>query len=285
MAPRSYDVGSDMTQLLGSVRSIDLSVLPDWEALAGAFVVFLVGLLVLRIAVRIIIKVFTRSMREQSRELLRKSLIYIGSVILFVMVLNTAGVSIGALLGAAGVVGIAIGIASQTSLSNIISGFFLVSERFFEIGDVVRIGENTGIVSSIDLLSVKVKTFDNILIRVPNQRLIEQDIYNITRFPLRRMQFMVIVPIQVPLNKVFEALETAATNVADVLQEPEPFIYFRSFMENGSELTVGVWFERRNFVQVRNDMAQSIQAVFMERGIPIRSRAISVVEDTPHKSI
>ncbi|MFO8042905.1 MAG: mechanosensitive ion channel family protein [Alkalispirochaeta sp.] len=274
-----------MAQLLGSVRNIDLSVLPDWESLAGAVIVFLIGFLVLRIAIRIVIKAFTRSMRDQSRELLRKSLIYVGAIILFVMVLNTAGVSVGALLGAAGVVGIAVGIASQTSLSNIISGFFLVSERFFEIGDVVRIGENTGIISSIDLLSVKLKTFDNILIRVPNQRLIEQDIHNITRFPLRRMQFSVVVPTEVPLNKVFEALEAAATNVSDVLQEPEPFIFFRAFIENGSELTVGVWFERQNFVRVRNDMAQSLQAVFSERGIPIRSRAISVVEDRPHKTI
>jgi small-conductance mechanosensitive channel len=274
-----------MAQLMGNVRNIDLSGLPEWEAVAGAFLVFLVGFLVLRIVIRIVVKAFARGMRDQSRELLRKTLIYVGAVLLFVMVLNTAGVSVGALLGAAGVVGIAVGIASQASLSNIISGFFLVSERFFEIGDVVRIGENTGTIASIDLLSVKVKTFDNILIRVPNQRLIEQDIFNITRFPLRRMQFSVIVPVQIQINKVFEALETAAANVADVLQEPEPFIFFRAFIENGSEVVIGVWFERQNFVRVRNDVAQSIQTVFTERGIPIRSRAISVVEDIPQKSI
>ncbi|MEX2442856.1 MAG: mechanosensitive ion channel family protein [Alkalispirochaeta sp.] len=274
-----------MAQLMGNVRNIDFSGLPEWEEVAGAFLVFFLGFLVLRIAIRIVMKAFTRGMRDQSRELLRKTLIYVGAVILFVMVLNTAGVSVGALLGAAGVVGIAVGIASQASLSNVISGFFLVSERFLEIGDVVRIGENTGTIASIDLLSVKVKTFDNILIRVPNQRLIEQDIFNITRFPLRRMQFTVIVPTQVPLNKVFEALETAADNVPDILQEPEPFIFFRAFTENGSEVVVGVWFERQNFVRVRNDMAQSIQAVFGERGIPIRSRAISVIEDIPQKSI
>lgn len=274
-----------MAQLLNNVRGINLSGLPEWEAVAGALLVFLVGFVILRIAIRIVMKVLARGIREQSRELLRKTLIYVGAVLLFVIVLNTAGVSVGALLGAAGVVGIAIGIASQASLSNVISGFFLVSERFFEIGDVVRIGENTGIIASIDLLSVKVKTFDNVLIRVPNQRLIEQDIVNITRFPLRRMQFSVVVPTQIALAKVFEALEAAAGNVADVLQEPEPFIYFRDFTENGSEVSVGVWFERQNFVRVRNDMAQSIQEVFTQRGIPIRTRSISVLSDIPQKSI
>ncbi|HKK48134.1 MAG TPA: mechanosensitive ion channel domain-containing protein [Alkalispirochaeta sp.] len=274
-----------MAQLMGNVRSVDLSVLPEWEAIAGALLVLLVGFLVLRITIRIVMKAMARGMRDQSRELLRKTLLYVGAVLLFVMVLNTAGVSVGALLGAAGVVGIAVGIASQASLSNVISGFFLVSERFFEIGDVVRIGENTGTIASIDLLSVKVKTFDNILIRVPNQRLIEQDIFNITRFPLRRMQFTIVVPTQIALAKVFEALETAAGNVADVLQEPEPFIFFRAFTENGSEVVAGVWFERQNFIRVRNDMAQSIQSVFSSRGIPIRTRAIALLEDMPQKSI
>ncbi len=274
-----------MAQLLGNVRSLDFSGLPQWEAVAGALLVFLVGFVVLRITIRIIMKAIARGMRDQSRELLRKTLIYVGAILLFVMVLNTAGVSVGALLGAAGVVGIAVGIASQASLSNVISGFFLVSERFFEIGDVVRIGENTGTIASIDLLSVKVKTFDNILIRVPNQRLIEQDISNITRFPLRRMQFTVVVPTHIALGKVFEALETSAGNVADVLQEPEPFIFFRAFSENGAEVVVGVWFEQKNFIRVRNDMAESIQAVFSARGIPIRTRAISVLEDIPQKTI
>ncbi len=274
-----------MAQLVGNVRNLDFSGLPEWEAIAAALLVFLIGFLVLRITIRIIMRIIARGMRDQARELLRKTLIYVGAVLLFVVVLNTAGVSVGALLGAAGVVGIAVGIASQASLSNVISGFFLVSERFFEIGDVVRIGEHTGTIASIDLLSVKLKTFDNILIRVPNQRLIEQDISNITRFPLRRMQFTVIVPTQVSLGKVFEALEAAAGNVADVLQEPEPFIFFRGFSENGAEIVVGVWFERQNFIRVRNDMASSIQSVFAARGIPIRTRAISVLEDIPQKSI
>ncbi|MFW5795752.1 MAG: mechanosensitive ion channel family protein, partial [Alkalispirochaeta sp.] len=215
-------------------------------------------------------------LRDQSRELIRKTILYIGTALLFVMVLNGAGVSVGALLGAAGVVGIAIGIASQASLSNIISGLFLVSERFFEIGDVVRIADHVGTVQSIDLLSIKVKTFDNVLIRIPNQQLIEKDIVNITRYPIRRMDFTVTVAPMEDVERTLDALRFAPEGVAQVLEEPEPFVMAGDFSEGGLTLKLGVWFERPNYVAVRNAIVYRLQQVFRERSIEIRSRTVTI---------
>jgi small-conductance mechanosensitive channel len=236
----------------------------------------LAGYLALRIATRMLIRAVGQGLRPQSRELIRKTVLYLGMAIVLVMVLNVAGVSVGALLGAAGVVGIAVGIASQTSLSNIISGLFLVSERYIEIGDVVRVGEQVGVVFSIELLSVKIKTFDNVLIRVPNQQLIEQNLINVTRFPIRRMDFFVTVPITHPAEAVQNALRDAASGVEEVLEEPEPFVMFNAFRDNGIETLLGVWFERDAYAAVRNATALAIQRVFQERGIEIRTSAISV---------
>lgn len=269
-----------MARLLQSVgEGALLPPMPEWEAIVSAGVVFLVGLIVLRVVTRMLMNAIGRGLRDQSRELIRKAIVYIGATVLFVMVLNAAGVSVGALLGAAGVLGIAIGIASQASLSNIISGLFLVSERFFEIGDVVKIGTHTGTVFAIDLLSVKIKTFDNVLIRVPNQQLIEQDIVNVTRFPVRRMDFTVIVPSTVNVARALDGLSAAGQRVDAVLEEPAPFVLFRGFRENGSELLLGVWFERQNYVAVRNGVAAALQAVFAERHIPIRTHSVQVITD------
>lgn len=266
-----------MGQLLGRFSDFDMKSLPEWEAVMSALVVLIVGFLVLRLGTRMIMKALGKGLREQSRALLRKTIIYSGATVLFVMVLNAAGVSVGALLGAAGVVGIAIGIASQASLSNIISGLFLVSERFFEIGDVIRVGQHTGNVFAIDLLSVKIKTFDNVVIRVPNQQLIEQDLVNITRFPVRRMDFTVIVPAHERIERVLDALRSAAVSVEQVLEEPEPLLMFKEFEQNGARLLLGVWFERPNFVSVRNGVAAAIQQVFAERNISIRTTSVELI--------
>jgi small-conductance mechanosensitive channel len=274
-----------MSSLLNRFRLQELPSLPEWESLLSAIVVLIIGFVILRFSTRMLMRALGRGLRDQSRELVRKTILYVGATVLFVMVLNAAGVSVGALLGAAGVVGIAIGIASQASLSNIISGLFLVSERFFEIGDVVKVGDVSGTVVSIDLLSVKIKTIDNILVRVPNQQLIEQNITNVTRFPVRRMDITVIVGDRVPVAVAIETLRSAANSLGTVLEEPEPLVLFRGFVENGSEIMVGVWFERANFVAVRNAIGQAIQTLFQERGLPIRTRAIVVQEATSPERI
>ena len=81
----------------------------------------------------------TRKMTKQSRQVVNRGIVYTGLVILAFIVFRIMEVDLTALFGAAGVLGIVIGVASQTSLGNIVSGLFLVSEKSFEIGDVVRI--------------------------------------------------------------------------------------------------------------------------------------------------
>ena len=271
-----------MNRLIETSQSFSFDAIQNWEQLIPTVVVFLVGFIVLRLGTRMLMRAIGKGLRDQSRELIRKAIVYTGTTILIVMVLNAAGVSVGALLGAAGVLGIAVGIASQASLSNIISGLFLVSERFFEIGDVVRFGEHVGIVRSIDLLSIKIKTFDNVLIRLPNQQLIERDFINITRYPIRRMDFTVTVSPVEQLSRVIEALETVAEDVPSVMDEPAPFVMAGDFGQDGLTVRLGVWFERVNYVSVRNSVVTGIQQVFNQRNISIRGRTIRVTDaETP----
>src|SRR5690606_40148951 len=59
----------------------------------------------------------------------------------------------------------------------------ILGEQSFVVGDVIEVGSRTGIVLSIDMLSVKLRTFDNKLVRIPNETLIKSEVLTITRFP------------------------------------------------------------------------------------------------------
>lgn len=268
----------NVSRLAESLGEAIVPLLEEWDAIALAILGLIFGFFLLRITVRMLLRAVGRGLREQSKDLLRKAVMYIGTGVLLVIVLNAAGVSVGALLGAAGVLGIAIGIASQTSLSNIISGLFLVSERFFEIKDIVQVGDVVGVVHSIDLLSVKVRTFDNVLIRIPNQQLIEQNITNLTRFPVRRMDIRVTVPFEQELTSTLEALRRALRECLLVLGEPPPFLMVLDPTENGWKILVGAWFEHRDYVSVRNDMTAAIQRVFAEEGMRLVNQVIEISE-------
>ena len=149
------------------------------------------------------------------------------------------------------------------------SGFFLVSEKSFEIGDIVRLGERVGTVYSIDLLSIKIRTFDNLLIRVPNQTVISTELTNITRFPVRRMDFQISVAYKEDLPKVNEILLQICRENPLCLDEPEPLILFQKFGNSGIEILLGVWFEKLNFVEIKNSMFKAIKKKFDEEGIEI----------------
>lgn len=194
---------------------------------------------------------------------------YGGGILILLTVFAELGFEMSTLLGAAGVMGIAIGFAAQTSLSNLISGIFLIWEHPFEIGDVINIEGITGVVEEIDLLSAKIRKFDNTLVRVPNEDLIKTRLTNITRYPIRRLDIDVGVAYKEDVGKVMEVLRDIAVNHPLCLDEPEPLILFKGFGESSLNFLFGVWFSKTDFLALRNSIQQEIHQRFKEEGIEI----------------
>ncbi len=240
-------------------------------------------------SIQMIAFMLRRSLRKQlSRQrmmLITRTVIYTGYTGLVLIVIKELNYDLTALFGAAGVVGIVIGVASQTSIGNIISGLFLVGEKSFEMGDVVRIGDKTGTVYSIDLLSIKIKTFDNLLIRIPNQSVISSELTNVTRFPIRRLDFQIGVAYKEDLRKVKSVLENVARNNPLCLEEPEPIIIFQTFGASSINVTFGVWFEKTNYLAVKNSVFVEIKEAFDREGIEIPFPHISVYAGEASKPI
>ncbi len=201
--------------------------------------------------------------------LVRKGVVYGGWVIVILLVLAEMGLDLTAVMATAGVATVAIGFAAQTSLSNLISGIFLVIEKPFQIGDIVRVGSTTGIILSIDLMSVKLRTFDNLFIRIPNETMIKSEVVNITRFPIRRMDINLRVSYRNDLTRVMEVLERTAARNPICMDEPKPLILVQKLGEHGVELLLGLWFEKTRFLDLRNSILKELKTAFDEEGIEI----------------
>ena len=239
-------------------------------------VILVISLILIHGLAFLVKRSFTYRLSKQSRMIVNRIIVYIGYVVLCMVILNELNFNINALFGAAGVVGIVIGVASQTSIGNIISGFFLVSERSFELGDTVRLGDKIGTVYSVDLLSIKIRTFDNLLIRIPNQTVISTELVNITRFPVRRMDITVGVAYKEDLAKVFDVLKEVASKNPLYLEEPEPLILLQGFGSSSIDILLGVWFEKSNFREVKNSIIMEIKEAFEKENIEIPFPHISV---------
>ncbi|MCC5805281.1 MAG: mechanosensitive ion channel family protein [Opitutales bacterium] len=202
-------------------------------------------------------------------QMVRKAITYGGSVLIFIMVLTDLGFKLTPLLGAAGIMGIAIGFAAQTTLSNFISGLFLITEKPFAIGDVITVGDTTGIVLSIDLMSVKVRLFDNRFVRIPSSLLIQREFINNTRFPIRRLDINVSVAYKEDVAVVRDVLKDVADRNPHCLDEPAPLIIFMKYGDSGLEFLFAVWALRTDFLALRNSIMQEVKDAFDQKGIEI----------------
>ncbi len=205
-----------------------------------------------------------------------KAVWYIGFILLVLMVLNQFNVNLAPLLGAAGVLGLAVGFASQTSVSNVISGIFLIAEKSFEVGDVITVGGTTGAVLSIDTLSVKLRTFDNRFVRIPNETMIKTEVINVSRFPIRRADIMVGVAYKEDLEKVKILLTDIARVNPNVLNDPAPVFIFQAFGSSSLDLQFSVWAEKDNWLSVKNQMYEAIKLRFEQEGVEIPFPHISI---------
>jgi small-conductance mechanosensitive channel len=255
-----------------TLAAIDWQSLITRETIIPALRVVLllgIGLPSIVITAALVGRATAKRLSAQSAMLARKAVLYFGFIVIVVAVFQQTGYKLTALIGAAGIAGIAIGFASQTSLSNIISGIFLISEKPFQVGDIIKVGETKGTILSIDLLSVKLRTFDNQFVRMPNETLIKEKVTNITRFPIRRVDLNIGVAYKEDPKKVREVLLDIADKNSHCLDEPEPLFRFLNFGDSALEFLFAVWCVKSDYLKVSTEMMLEIKARFDAEGIEI----------------
>ncbi|PKM45845.1 MAG: mechanosensitive ion channel protein [Gammaproteobacteria bacterium HGW-Gammaproteobacteria-1] len=241
----------------------------DWVAWLRAGLILLLGWGLAKVAGLAAGRAARRYTAAQETMLVQRVVFYGVLALSVVTALQQMGFDLGVLLGAAGILTVAVGFASQTSASNVISGLFLIGERAFVVGDTIKLGNTVGEVLSIDLLSVKLRTPDNLFVRVPNETLIKAEIVNLTRFPIRRVDLLIGVNYKEDMAKVQRVLQEVAERNPLCLTEPEPLFIFSGFGDSAMNLQFSVWAVRENFLELRNSIQREIKQAFDAGGIDI----------------
>ena len=144
------------------------------------------------------------------------------------------GIDITAWLASAGIIGIAVGFAAKDTLSNIISGIFILADKPYSIGDFVELGSGeTGIVDRVGLRSTRIITFSDEEVTIPNTVIANEAITNKSTGPDQgRVNVDVGVAYGSDVQKVQEILLAIAHDNELVLDEPEPSVRFTEFADS-----------------------------------------------------
>lgn len=225
------------------------------------------GYMALKLVMRFVGQALEHHSTEHIRKMLLHVIYYVGVLIILISVLHILNFQIGALLGAAGIFTAAIGFASQTSVSNIISGLFLLSEGPYQIGDYIEVAGAAGTVDSIDLLSVKLRQANGTFIRVPHATIITNNVVNASYYNERRLDFKILVSNKEDVRKVMRVIADVVKDNKFALKEKAPFIVCEEFGESNLKIQVGVWSDQKNWLDVKDSILPELQERFIKEQI------------------
>ena len=266
--------------------TLDFLNMPDWLKLemvqsVGAKILHVVIWLVvswilLKLLCQVLRKITALKMSPQASRLTVKIVKEAGYIIIGVEAFALMGVDILTLLGAASIIGVAVGFASQTSLSNIISGLFLVGEKQINLGDMIEVGGITGNVDSINLMSVQLRLPNNTMVRIPNEMIIKNPVSNITRFSTRRCDLDLGVDYNCDIEHVVSILQEVVKQNKLCLDDPAPVIMFTGFQDSSLGFKIGAWCLKDNFLDCQKTLAHDIKHRFAAEGIsfPFPTRSL-----------
>ncbi len=212
-----------------------------------------------------------RDIDEGSQYALNQLLKYVIYVTAIIMALHTLGINMTLVLGGAAALLVGIGLGLQQTFNDFISGIVLLFERTISVGDVISVNGKYGTVHKIGLRSSIVETRDHVTLVVPNSKLVNDSVNNLSHFtPIVRFSVSVGVAYGSDTQLVKKLLMEAAHNVPRVLTRPVPFIRFSNFGDSALDFEV-LFFTRDHLLDedIKSNIRFEIDRLFRENNIAI----------------
>jgi MscS family membrane protein len=192
-------------------------------------------------------------------------------IVVALWVLTTLGYEISSILAGLGIGGLAVALAAQSTLSNWFGAFMIFTDRPFVAGQIVTIGDVTGLVEQVGLRSTSIRTFDGTLVAIPNSLVANTKIENVSRMPGRRYAGAIGVTYDTPVEKVEEGLNIIRTILAGNPHVQEGFVVrFDDFGPHSLDFRV-VYVtdvvDYKEYMAVKEGINLSILKKFNEAGI------------------
>jgi small-conductance mechanosensitive channel len=273
--PDTGDLGESLSELSG----LGLS---DWLWAGGIFLAgIIIGLSVGRLAARLIDQRTSPFIARLIGRVIAALFITVG----FVYAMNQLGVSIGPVLGLLGLAGLAIALAFQDLLENIIAGIFMSIRRPFDAGHQVSVNDFEGTVETINLRETGLVGFDGVRIHLPNAGVWANPIVNYTELGRLRTTLEVGVSYSTDLDQAREVILDVMRDIEELADTPAPEAFVEEFGDSGIQFAVRFWHGADFAIRwrVRDRLARALKKRFDAEGItiPFPQRDVHIIEPPP----
>jgi small conductance mechanosensitive channel len=205
-------------------------------------------------------------------------IVVIGGGVLLALELLDATALVGAALGAAGVVGIAVGFAFRDIIENYLAGLLLSMRHPFEANDLVSIDGEEGKVVRLTSRATILLTLDGNHLRIPNARVFKAVLVNYTQNPLRRVDFEVSVSVDVDLATAQKTGVDALSSTGAIIDDPPPLALVERLGDSTVCLHFYAWLDQRDtdFFKARSESIRIVKSAFDDAGIEMPAPSYQV---------
>jgi len=195
------------------------------------------------------------------KEIIKYSLIALAATI----ILKEWGVDIAPIIVSLGIVGVAVGFAARDTISNFISGMFILAEQSFRVGDTLEIAGHQGKVKKVGFRVTTLSTADNKIITVPNSSFSKNPYINFTTLETRRVDLKINIPYSKNLEKLIPSLLQLAGEISWAQKEPEPKILIKEMTDMGIKATLSVWTNQpRKVAEYKSQLARKVKDLLVD---------------------
>lgn len=238
-----------------------------FKKLMGTVLVLVIGVLVIRVIMGLITAALEKSHLEKAAHSLILSLARAAMyVLLFLIAASQMGIDVSSIVALASVLTLALSLALQNMVSNLIGGFVILYTHPFHSGDYVEIAGQGGTVKEISMTYTVLATPDNRIISIPNSAVAAAQVVNYSSADSRRVELTVTASYDAPTQKVLDALVLAGT-VDNALLNPAPSAVIVSYDDSAIRYSLRIWVKPGDYWDVYFQVNQRIKDVFDQQGI------------------
>lgn len=187
----------------------------------------------------------------------------------FIAILQRLGVQTTSIIAVLGAASLAVGLALQGTLSNVAAGVLLLVLRPYKVGDVIDVGGVAGSVQRLDLFTTQMSNANNHKIVVPNSRVLNDVILNLSGQKTRRVEINFTVGYGEDLNAARAVLAGVAESHEKVLADPAPWTGVTGLLDSAVQITLQAWVNSEDWWQAQADLMQGGKEAIDAAGIEI----------------
>jgi small-conductance mechanosensitive channel len=239
--------------------------------LFAALIIIGIGVIVARLIGLVLQRGLKPTVSAPTVRIASRLVYYAVTIIAVLAGLSVLEVPLGSLLVAGGFLGIVLGFATQSVIANWFSGIFLQIDRPIQIGDPVDFPDLgiAGEVMDITVFSTRVRTWDGMHVRIPNDKVFTATIKNLSRHVARRVEAQVSIGYHEKPDRAIEVIKEKLNAEPLILADPAPIVFVDTLADSGVVLNVFAWAPAKAFFPARVVAVQRIKEALDEAGIEI----------------